>query len=311
MINKLFTKTNLILLLILSLGLFLRTYQLRERFLYGHDQDLAGWVIKDVVVNRHFRLIGQETSTQGIFIGPLFYYLQIPFYLLTGMDPIGGTYLFTILGLITIVSIYFIFTKVFDRNTGLIGALVYAISFYTIYNDREAVPTMPVILWSVWFFYALNLLLQGKQKLAYIFFGILIGLIWHLNFALILPVVLIPIAFYLSKAKYKFKDPVAGIFTFFVVSLPLLLFELRHGFQQAKAIYYSITIPQSDVTYSGYQKLERVWLLMTKNVSGLFIGSLRWFNFETISLAMILVFAILVLRKKISKNLAILMFLWI
>src|SRR3989337_4177798 len=144
MLKKLFTKINLVLLLILMLGLFLRTYQLRERFMYSHDQDLAGWFIKDVVIDKHMRLIGQETSTQGIFIGPFFYYLQIPFYLFSHMDPIGGTYLVTFLGILTMVSIYFVFSQIFDKKVGLIGAFIYAVSFYTVNNDREVVPTMPV-----------------------------------------------------------------------------------------------------------------------------------------------------------------------
>ena len=70
-----FVENNWILILIAAIGLFLRLYKGREMFMYNHDQDLAGWIIKDVIVNHHFRLIGQLTSTPGIFIGPYFYYL--------------------------------------------------------------------------------------------------------------------------------------------------------------------------------------------------------------------------------------------
>src|SRR3989304_8690751 len=83
-------RRNCLILIILILGLFLRLYKAQELFLYGHDHDLAGWFVRDVVENMHFRLIGQDTSTQGIFIGPVYYYLLVPFYLLSGMDPIGG-----------------------------------------------------------------------------------------------------------------------------------------------------------------------------------------------------------------------------
>lgn len=79
-----------LLLLILLLGFLLRTFGAAERFNFGHDHDLAGFIVKDIVVDKHIRLIGQETSTKGVIIGPLYYYLLIPFYLLAGMDPIGG-----------------------------------------------------------------------------------------------------------------------------------------------------------------------------------------------------------------------------
>lgn len=77
---------------ILLISAFFRLYKSPTFFLYGHDQDLIGWFIRDVLENHHIRLVGQETSTQGIFIGPYFYYFLIPFYLLTKLDAIGGTF---------------------------------------------------------------------------------------------------------------------------------------------------------------------------------------------------------------------------
>ena len=161
--------------------------------MYGHDQDLAGWIIKDILVNGHLRLIGQETSSQGVFIGPLFYYLQIPFYLLTKMDSSGTIILVTILGLFSIFSFYFCFSKIFGKRVGLISAFIYSIGVYFIFTDREIVPTMPVYLWTVWFFYGLWLILNGKSK-AYILLGTLLGIAWNFNMALVILTPLILLA---------------------------------------------------------------------------------------------------------------------
>ena len=100
----LFIKNNWLLLVILTVGFIIRIVNGKEFFVYDHDQDLAGWVVKDVLVNHHIRLIGQLTSTPGVFIGPLFYYLLIPFYLAFKMDPIGGIYLVGALGIFAIWS---------------------------------------------------------------------------------------------------------------------------------------------------------------------------------------------------------------
>src|SRR3989338_9818731 len=87
-------KSNiLILFLIILIGLFFRTYLAVERFEFGHDGDLYSWIVKDIAVNHHFRLIGQLTSAPGIFIGGLFYYLLTPLFLLTNMNPVGGIFL--------------------------------------------------------------------------------------------------------------------------------------------------------------------------------------------------------------------------
>jgi 4-amino-4-deoxy-L-arabinose transferase-like glycosyltransferase len=303
-------KNNWVLILILIVGFFLRIYESKSLFLYGHDQDLQAWIIKDLLVNKHLRLIGQETSTQGIFIGAFFYYLLIPFYLIFGMDPIGGVALVTIIGVFTIWSFYFVFLKVFEKRTGLVAALIYAISFYTIFNDREVVPTEPVIIWTVWFFYGLYLILQGRSKKGFILLGILIGLIWHLNFALVLPIPLILITVYLSKKKVDRKSLIYGILALIIVSSPLLLFEIRYGFIQTKAILLSLTTNQHDIV-SGFDKFKKIIYLASKNLVGVYLGSLGGVRYEVFGLISLIVFLLLKIKKIISDKWFYIFALWI
>src|SRR5688572_14384526 len=102
-------KEIIIVSLILIIGMYFRTYRLVEKMEFAHDADLYSWFVKDVVIDKHIRLIGQLTSADGIFIGPLFYYALIPFFLMTGMDPVGGNWLMVILGAATMLSYYFVF----------------------------------------------------------------------------------------------------------------------------------------------------------------------------------------------------------
>ncbi|MCH7640945.1 glycosyltransferase family 39 protein [Patescibacteria group bacterium] len=305
-----FLRSNYILLGILILGLFLRIYKPGQLFLYGHDNDLAGWIVKDVVANKHLRLIGQETSTIGIYIGPLYYYALIPFYLLFGMDPIGGVALVAVLGLFSIWSFYYVFSKIFGLKAGLVASFLYAVSFYTVFNDREVVPTMPVLAWSVWYFYAINLLLKGKQSLAYPILGLLIGLIWNLNVALILLTPLILVAQWLSKKKLKLRPIATGAIALFITSLPLIAFELRHGFSQARALHVALTTESRAIIY-GLEKLRRVVLLSSKNVSGFIWGDLTGISYGNVSLVLLLILAFLLFRKFLSRNQGIIMFLWL
>src|SRR3989344_8893911 len=101
-------RSHLLLVGLLLIGLFFRSYKIVERFEFAHDGDLYSWIVKDIVVNHHIRLIGQLTSAPGIFIGPAFYYLLVPFFILTKMDPIGTIYFALLVGLITIISYYFV-----------------------------------------------------------------------------------------------------------------------------------------------------------------------------------------------------------
>ncbi|MBN1169250.1 glycosyltransferase family 39 protein [Candidatus Woesebacteria bacterium] len=288
-------------LLILIVGLFLRVYKYDELFLYGHDQDLAGWFVRDVVFNRHVRLIGQETSTAGIYIGPLYYYLLIPFYFLTGFDPIGGVILITLLGLFSIWSVYHVLSRVYEKNIGLIASLLYATSYYMVFNDREVVPTMPVITWTVWFFYTLYLVLQGYKKQGYLLLGVLIALIWHLNFALILLLPLVFLAEFLSKKKPDFDAMFRGLIVLGISSLPLIVFELRHNFQQVRAFITALTTDQAAVV-TGWAKFQRVYSLASVNLRGFLYGNT--FNLPQILLPILflLISGLLTFYKKIDKR---------
>lgn len=312
MINKIITilKSNRLLILILFLGLFFRLYKGKELFLYAHDQDLIGWFVRDVVENKHIRLIGQETSTQGVFIGPIFYYLMIPFYFLGGWDPFYSTIFISLLGIFTIYSYYFVTSQIFNKKAGIIAAFLYSLSFYAIFNDREVVPTMPVMLWSVWFLYALHLLYKGNQKLGFLISGTLLGLIWHINVALVIVVPLLFIGFMWAKERLSLKYFLLGFLTFFVLVSPFIVFETRHGFIQVKAVVTSLSTNQQDIV-SGSDKFVRVFHLASKNVAGLFFGSFDSLRYEYIFWSLLAFLGYLFYKNKIRRPYSIFMLLWV
>lgn len=307
-----FVKKNYLFLIIFFVGMFFRIYKPLQFYIYAHDQDLAGWIVKDILVNKHLRLIGQETSSQGVFIGPLFYYLQIPFYLLTNMDPSGTTILVTLLGLFSIFSFYFCFSKMFGRSVGLISALFYAIGVYFIFTDREVVPTMPVYLWTVWFFYGLWLILKGKSK-AYILLGILLGIAWNFNMALVILTPLILVAQILSKKRINLKHAVLGVAVFLIAFSPFIIFEFRHSFRQTKAIAASLTSGKDYVsgTSRGFAKMNRVYQLVKKNTSAMVWGQNSQVGYSVTFFLLVLIFLYLLKKKLIPGNMGIIMALWL
>lgn len=303
--------TKYILAGILILALFLRIYNFKSFYVFSHDQDLASWIIKDIVVNGHLRLIGQETSSQGVFIGALFYYLQIPFYLLGQMNPLSAVFLTVILGVFTTYSIFFVFNKIINTKTGLIGAFIYAVSALLIFTDREVAPTMPVVLWTVWYLYSLFLVYKGKQLRGFILFAVLIGLVWHLNLALIILSPLILIALLFSRNKIDAKSLAIGLVLLFLTNAPLLFFEYRHNFSQTKSVILSLTTKKdSSVEFvSKYSKFDRVMQLVNKNA----IGILSKYNFidpKVITFVYLMLFVYLIKAKKINNFLGLIFVLW-
>ncbi len=308
-INKSITK--IILILILSFALFLRVYNFKSFYVFSHDQDLASWIIKDIVVNHHFRLIGQETSSQGVMIGALFYYLQVPFYLLGGMNPLSSVFLSIILGVFATYSIYFVFSKIFSTKVGLIGAFIYAVSALIVFTDREVAPTMPVVLWTVWYLYSLYLIQKNDQLKGFALWALLVGLVWHLNLALVILAPLALVAFLFSDKKINFKAVIIGIAILIITNLPLIAFEYRHNFSQTKAIVLSLTTEKDMIqgTAKGVSKFDRVMQLVNKNAIGL-LSKNNFVRPSSITLVLVLLFVYLVKIKKISKFWAITFVLW-
>lgn len=257
---KYFQKPLFILLLIVLLGFFFRVYKMEIFYPWGHDQDLFAWIAKDIVIDGHLRLIGQETSITGIFIGPLFYYLIAISFAIFNMNPLSASIITLIVSIFTIISIYWVFTQFFGNRVGLIGSFLYAISPGVVLGDRWVVPTQPTILWATWYFYVLLLILKGNMQIL-IPLSILIGLIWHIHIAFIPLLILLPIAVLLSdkknrQLKYSLKTLVVSVLILLILTAPFFAFEIRHNFQQTRGLIKATYQDREDLT--GVKRLIKV-----------------------------------------------------
>ncbi|MDO8573671.1 MAG: glycosyltransferase family 39 protein [Candidatus Daviesbacteria bacterium] len=258
----------LILGLILIIGIFLRTFDLVGRAHFDHDSDLFSWIVKDIIIDHHFRLIGQLTSAPGIFIGPYFYYLLVPFFILFKMDPIAASYLITIFGLLTLISYYFVFSKLFNNKVGLIVTLLYAVLLPNIDFDRRVVPSTPANLWTVWYFFTVLSIARGNYNVLPLL-GVLIGLIWHIHIALIPALIAIPVAFFVSGKLPTKKQVAYFIISLLLTSIPLLAFELRHHFSQTLSLIENFSSVHAGRV--GIYKFFEVLDMISKNTSALFL----------------------------------------
>lgn len=301
-------KKYLWLTVAVGLGIFTRSYQYLDRFNYAHDNDLASWIVKDIVVDKHVRLIGQLTSSPGIYIGPLWYYLQIPFYLAGHMDPIYVPVLSILVGISAIVSVYWVMHQIYGSEASWIAALIYAVSWGISTAERDIVPTTSVFLWSIWFLYAINMLLRG-QKRGLVLVAVLWALIWHINLALIFSVPLVIGVLLYRKHKYKFKDFVLPVVVIVVMSLPLLAFEARHQFNQTKAFFGTARqLIKSDIPVT--QKAQKVILYSAKNANNLFWVKPDQINWSLLPIVILGLGIYSVTKHKITLNQSIVYIVW-
>lgn len=299
----------LIITIILLIGFFLRTYKLIDRFEFAHDGDLYSWIVKDIVIDHHLRLIGQLTSAPGIFIGPAFYYMLIPFFLLTGMDPLGAAIFITILGVFTLLNYYYVFSHLFGKEAGLIAMFLNAILVSQVLFDRWVVNITLTNIWSVWFFYAIIMLCRSNYKILPLL-GFLAGLVWHIHIALLPAFFAVPVAILLS-GKYPDRKSVIGFAAGLAIpSIPLILFEFRHGFSQTLSLISNFGISHGAST--GIGKLGEVLQMILGNQFALLFSPWKISLFGQALIIVFILFSILVLvkNKMLSRQNIVVFFVW-
>ena len=146
-----------LLLVFLLLGLAVRSYRLPEMASYDFDQEYVTTFVLAVVRTYPIQLVGQGLSVQGLFMGPWYFYALVPFYMMAGLNPIGGVIGSVVLGLLTIGVYYKVAWKLFDSQAaGVVAAAFRAISFYAVSADWAMVPSyasdvVVVLMWLLLF----------------------------------------------------------------------------------------------------------------------------------------------------------------
>lgn len=204
------------------------------------DQGRDAIIMKRIMTGEHFPAIGAPSSIGQIYLGPFYYYLIAPFLLLFNFNPIGMSFGASILSIIGLIIIYIILKKEFNDTVGIIFLLLTTFSSINIEMSRFSWNPNLLPYFSFFTLYLFYKMVQ-KQKIIYsILFGIFFGLSLQLHYLAAL--LILPIIFYylVTVIPNLFRDPnqilkrvqndIFSIISFIIVSLPLLIFDLRHDF---------------------------------------------------------------------------------
>ena len=123
---------HLLLLLIILFAAYLRLYKLPEMASFDFDQESGSNIAYEIIKENHIRLIGQELTVGGIFMGPWYYYLLVPFYLASNLHPIGGAIASVVFSLVIIFFYYKTAEKMFGVSAGFIAAFIILLIIYDI-----------------------------------------------------------------------------------------------------------------------------------------------------------------------------------
>lgn len=227
----------IILTCILALGAYLRLYKIREYMTFLGDEGRDVLVVKRIIVDHKFTLLGPTASVGGFFLGPIYYYFMVPFLWLWHFDPVGPAIMVALVGIATIYLVFRVGNDFFDVWAGLIAASLYATSPLVIAYSRSSWNPNVVPFFSVALIYLLWKYVLRKHAIDVFFIGVILGIGIQLHYLFLFLFVLVGV-WYLTHIKVihfwkTFFMTVAG---FIIGVSPFLTFELRHGFPNTGSI---------------------------------------------------------------------------
>ncbi len=227
----------LLLSFILVAAFFLRVYRLNDLLGFYYDQGRDALVIWDFWHKAKFFLIGPTTGIAGIFRGPFYYYLIAPFYLLGGGNPVWPSVFLSFTTVAAIFFVYLLGTKIVDRTTGIIGAIIASFSFNLVMTSRWLSNPTPMLLLSMILVWAMIKVTEGK-KWAWPVIAFVTGAsLFHFGSSgevFYFPALLVFIVWtilrqgYGGRSSLNNKVILISAFIFFLTFLPLLIFDLKH-----------------------------------------------------------------------------------
>lgn len=212
---------------------------LNGNYLFGYDQGQHYEAVKKIVIERKATLIGTQVGGEGgFFQGPGWYYLLAVPFVLTRGDPYGSMVLMFLLGVATVIATIACAAKMFGQRVALITGFLITISPEIIKQSRIIWPPFPISLLSVFLLFFLFKVIERKER----FLPLLtftIGIMSHFEIAtagslLALFVFLAPLL--IVKKFVSFRFFVFSIASFLLSLGPLIIFDVRHNFLNARGV---------------------------------------------------------------------------
>jgi 4-amino-4-deoxy-L-arabinose transferase-like glycosyltransferase len=293
----------------LALVVFVKTYNIESRFPFGWDQARDANMAWQIIRDHKLTLIGpQVVSDDAFFLGPLWYYLLVPFYFLFNMNPLGAGAFAVINAVVTTLALYFLSRKLLGTKEAVFTSLIYALL-----PDAGAWNPILIPLLVIGTLWSLLEIIDGKKKYIILSF-LLLGLGLQIHFQAIFFVILLIFSFYVYY-KYKNKLPVKeliyGIGIFIFTFLPLIIFDLRHNFINFNGVFklFGIGVPNlhNQITY-----LSQIENVLPKFLSTATFFLPNFMNYKVIIGPIILICALVgIYKMRIKKSKKILLTIFI
>lgn len=235
MLKAYLSSNKTLLFILVVIAVWLRTYQISEILFFGPEQGRDALAVKQII-GGDLTLLGPKTDIEGVFHGPMFYYLlTIPYFLFDG-NPVKTAISIIILNSLSVLLIFYLGKQLFSPTVGIISAILLTFSPRAIDYNRWLSNATLVPLFSLLFIFFLFKV--SKKKYNYlILVGLLAGLLIQLQ--LLNGLFILPLLFFFFLWLRKLP-PLKHIFiavTSFLFALSsFFIFDIRPDFLNTRGI---------------------------------------------------------------------------
>ena len=231
----------LILMVILLVAAFMRLYRIADYMTFLGDEGRDVLVVKRMLVNHKWTLLGPTASVGGFFLGPVYYYFMLPFLWLSRLDPVGPAVMVALFGIATVFLVWKVGRDFFGPQAGLIAAILYTIPPVVLAYSRSSWNPNLMPFFCLLIIYTLWLAVTKRQLKHLALVGFLLGIAFQLHYlaTFLVPVIVLYLLLF-TRTIENLKYYLLGIGGFLLGWSPFFLFELRHRFPNFKTLYQFI-----------------------------------------------------------------------
>lgn len=241
MYKKIILKKEFIILGLIITGLFfLRIFNLQNLFYFTYDESVFAFIGRRMFVGNHIPLIGGVTPFH-VHLAPYFYWLSGVLLFISKFDPIIWGFFTAIFSILTGIIIYILVRDAFSKKAALYSLFIYSFSTYIIIFDRH--------YWGIFFnpflsSLVLLCLLKITQKKEKYFLPLAMALAYGFHTDPSTSVLLVLSIFTIIYFRIQLKNNLystLAIAIFLLSFLPLILFDIRHNFENISGFKQYIT----------------------------------------------------------------------
>lgn len=287
-------KEFIILIIIIVIGSYLRLQGVfTNSFAYTYDVGRDLLALLDIVKDHSISLIGPTTGLPGVFYGPWWYLMLVPFFVIFNGNPQGIAFVMAIIGILSIIGGYIFGKKIGNKNlgfmlAGLISVSPALISLASQIWSPNIIPLFVLIVFAI--LYKIFEQKNKKINIYYFFLGLLLLLIIDLEivFGVLFFAGIIVSVILILKRKIGMINILSLILGGLLIASPRIIFELRHNFLMTKSL---IAFLSSGREASGFQSIINIFTDRLIIIFKYFCSTLA---VDNIFLGLILVFLIIV-----------------